>query len=46
MTKMIPCPIERCKYKGHKESGLFAHLYNHHRKEELIKALLREVRRT
>ena len=38
--KVKPCPIEGCKYHWISLDALFGHLYNNHRKNEIIKALL------
>lgn len=43
-AKRFPCPVEGCTFRAYKEEGLFGHLYERHRKVDLIRAILELLR--
>lgn len=43
MTEMKPCPIPGCGRKWKTVDGLMAHLFQRHRKAELIKWILQRL---
>lgn len=40
----MKCPVEKCKHVSRNKQTVWAHLYNAHRKNELITALLKLVK--